>query len=326
MPFLLTAASDADGRYRTVDSASAALDVLDSGRDATVCLVAQDPTDEEVRACAERFELHALALEDTAHWRQRPKLERYGDTLFVVLRPARYDEDAERMEFGEIHAFVGPDFFIVFTEHPAGSERVAHWMRRAFKRHHLDPQNPQTLLYFLLDGVVDEYEPILESLDEDLDEVEEQLFTGQNASQRIYEMFNEVVKFQRAARPLGYMLELLMRGSEKYGVSEELHRHFRDVRDHVTRDVERLDGLRSALQNALTIESTLVGQRQNDAMKKLSGWAAVLIAPTIIAGIYGMNFDDMPELGWRYGYPFALGLMVTTSFGLWVVFKVKKWL
>ena len=326
MPFLLNAVSDAEGHYHDLDSPDAALEELDAGRDRTVCLVAQEPTDEEVRACARRFDLHPLALEDTAHWHQRPKLERYGETLFVVLRPARYDQDAERMEFGEIHAFLGPDFFIVFTEHPAGSERVVRWMRRAFKRRHLEPQNPQTLLYFLLDGVVDEYEPILEALDEDLDEVEEQLFTGENASQRIYEMFNEVVKFQRAARPLGHMLELLMRGGGKYGVSEELHRYFRDVRDHVTRDVEHLDSLRSALQNALTIEATLVGQRQNDAMKKLSGWAAVLIAPTIIAGIYGMNFEDMPELGWHFGYVFAIGLMVATSFGLWAVFRIKKWL
>lgn len=293
---------------------------------ARLVMVVDDPSDEEIEAWARELHLHPLAVEDAQHGHQRSKMERYEDTLFMVLHSVCYDEGHEQMRFGEIHVFLGQDYVLVLAQESQDGPRAKHWVQRAFRRSVLDPSDPQTFLYYLMDGVVDEYEPVLAEMDEDLDEIEEQLFTGESTSQRIYELFNEVVKFQRVTRPMAYMVELLMKGGQKYGVTEELHQHYRDVRDHVMRAVEHLDSLRSALQNALTIESTLVGERQNEAQKKMSAWAGILIVPTIIAGIYGMNFERMPELGWAMGYPFALGLMFTICLILWLVFKKKNWL
>ena len=298
----------------------------DEGRGGTLVMVLEDPSEAEIRDAARAMSLHELAVEDTLKGHQRPKLEKYGDTLFVVLHPVRYTDRTEKLQVTETHLFVGPASFLVVTSQRRDAQRAEQQIRKAFRRPHLEPHNPQCLLYFVLDRIVDEYEPILVDLDEDLDGIEEQLFTGENSSQRIYELFNEVVTFQRATRPLSYMVDLLMRGAEKYGMPEALLPHFRDVRDHAIRAMDHLDGLRAALQNALTVEATMVGQAQNDAMKKMSAWAAILIAPTIIVGLYGMNFEHMPELTWEYGYLYAVGLMVAVCTVLWAVFKRKDWL
>ena len=295
-------------------------------RGESLVMVLDSPSEQEVREVAESLCLHELVVEDTLNGHQRPKLERYGETLFLVLHPVVYRDHTEKLKVSETHVLVGLDYFLVVTSSSRDAQKTVQQLRRAFRRPHLHPHNPQCLLYFVADRIVDEYEPILVNLDEDLDEIEEQLFTGGNSSQRIYELFNEVVTFQRAIRPLNYMFELLMRGAEKYGMPEALIPHFRDVKDHAIRASDHLDGLRAALQNALTVEATIVGQEQNDAMKKMSAWAAILIAPTIIAGIYGMNFTHMPELNWLYGYPYAIGLMAVVCTGLWMVFKKKDWL
>lgn len=302
------------------------LDSWDTGEQARVAMVLQTPGEELLQHCAERFRWHPLAVEDAQHGHQRPKLERYGDTLFLVLDAVSYQDSSEKLTVGEVHVFVGPRSFVVIVRSPELASLAANQIRRAFRRPRLDPGNPQTLLYFVFDAIVDAYEPVLVELDEDLDEIEEQLFGHTNTSQRVYELFNEVVKFQRATRPLGYMLDRLMRGAEKYGMPENLLPHFRDVRDHTTRAVEHLDGLRAALQNALSISSTLAAEEQNDAMKKQSSWGALLVVPTIIAGIYGMNFEKMPELGWAFGYPAALGLILVVDIILWCWFRKRDWL
>lgn len=326
MPYLLHTLIDAKERTHAYDSPEEAITALGSTPGATACLVAEAPSDDELKQLAQAFDLHPLAVEDASHGHQRPKLERYGDALFLAAHPISYTDRTEKLTIDEVHAFIGPNYFLVTVPEGGPGPLVLNQIRRALKRPHLEPHNPQSLLYFLLDGIVDDYEPILMDLGEDLDEIEQELFTGGNSSQRIYELFNEVVKFQRATRPLGYLLDLLMRGAEKYETPKQLHPHFRDVKDHVLRALEHLDSLRSALQNALVVDSTLVGQRQNDAMKRLSSWAAILMVPTIIAGIYGMNFEIMPELGWAFGYPFALVLMVVISGGLYLLFKKKNWM
>lgn len=326
MAYLMNTLIDSDDRVMTHDSAEETVSALREHPGSSACIVLEGPTEDELKHLGEAFDLHPLALEDASHGHQRPKLERYGDSLFLAVHPIAYTDRTEKLTLNEVHAFTGPNYFLVTMPEEGPGETVVRQMQRAFRRPHLDPHNPQTLLYFLLDGVVDGYEPVIMDLEEDLDNIEEDLFAGGNTSQRIYELFNEVVKFQRATRPLSYMLELLMRGAEKYETPEQLHPHFRDVRDHVLRALEHLDSLRSALQNALTVDATLVGQRQNDAMKKLSSWAAILVVPTIIAGIYGMNFENMPELNWPLGYPFALGLMVVIAGGLYGIFKKKNWL
>ena len=297
------------------------------------------PTEDELRAVATEFGLHELAVEDALVGHQRPKLERYGETLFLVLRPARYLDAPEEVEFGEVHLFIGPNFAI--TVRHAESPDLGRVRKRLEQNPALLALGPQAILYAVLDQVVDEYQPVIAGLENDIDEIEDQLFQGDPAvSRRIYELATEAMGFQRATHPLVEMLGQLESGYEKYHVDMELQRDFRDVLDHTLQIVARADSFRAILQNALTVQSTLVTQAQNDEIrnmtqasidqgdqvKKISGWAAILFAPTLIGAIYGMNFRFMPELDWPLGYPFALGLMAVSGVVLYVVFKRRGWL
>ena len=297
------------------------------------------PTEDELRAVATEFGLHEHAVEDALVGHQRPKLERYGETLFLVLRPARYLDAPEEVEFGEVHLFIGPNFAI--TVRHAESPDLGRVRKRLEQNPALLALGPQAILYAVLDQVVDEYQPVIAGLENDIDEIEDQLFQGDPAvSRRIYELATEAMGFQRATHPLVEMLGQLESGYEKYHVDMELQRDFRDVLDHTLQIVARADSFRAILQNALTVQSTLVTQAQNDEIrnmtqasidqgdqvKKISGWAAILFAPTLIGAIYGMNFRFMPELDWPLGYPFALGLMAVSGVVLYVVFKRRGWL
>ena len=297
------------------------------------------PTEDELRAVANEFGLHELAVEDALVGHQRPKLERYGETLFLVLRPARYLDAPEEVEFGEVHLFIGPNFAI--TVRHAESPDLGRVRKRLEQNPALLALGPQAILYAVLDQVVDEYQPVIAGLENDIDEIEDQLFQGDPAvSRRIYELATEAMGSQRATHPLVEMLGQLESGYEKYHVDVELQRDFRDVLDHTLQIVARADSFRAILQNALTVQSTLVTQAQNDEIrnmtqasidqgdqvKKISGWAAILFAPTLIGAIYGMNFRFMPELDWPLGYPFALGLMAVSGVVLYVVFKRRGWL
>src|SRR3954454_97732 len=290
------------------------------------------PTEEEFASVAEEFELHELAVEDALEAHQRPKLERYGQTLFVVLRPARYLDAPEEVEFGEIHIFAGEDFVITVRhgEAPALSE-----VRRRLEE---DPEllrrGPEAILYAIMDRVVDGYAPVVRGLGNDIDEIETEVFGGNpGVSRRIYELSREVIEFQRATKPLNEILGALIAGFEKYGIDPELQRYLRDVQDHVLQVVERVDGFRDLLQSILSVNLTLVSlaqneevKGQNEEVKKISAWAAILFAPTLIGTVYGMNFDYMPELHWLFGYPFALSLMLLVSLTLYLVFKRHSWL
>jgi magnesium transporter len=282
------------------------------------------PTGEEFESVAEEFELHHLAVEDAVKAHQRPKLERYGETLFVVLRPARYLDESEAVEFGEIHVFVGKDFVVTVRhgEVPALDE--------VRKRLESDPEllrrGPAAILYAIMDQVVDDYTPVVSGLENDIEEIETEVFGGNpGVSRRTYKLSREVIEFQRATGPLAEILRSLLE-DEGIKVDAEVRRHLRDVQDHVVRVIERAEGFRELLNNILNVNLTLVGIRQNDEVKKISGWAAILFAPTLIAGIYGMNFEYMPELHWLLGYPFALALMVLVSLTLYLVFKRHGWL
>lgn len=297
------------------------------------------PDPSEIRSIATEFGLHELAVDDAVTAHQRPKLERYGTTLFTVLRPARYLDDVERVEFGELHVFTGVDF--VVTIRHAERPDLAHVRQRLEARPDLLRLGPEAVLYAIFDEVVDGYAPVVTGLENDIDEIEDQLFNGDHAvSRRIYELTREVIGFQRATHPLIEMLGALETGFDRYEVDIELRRNLRDVRDHVVRVVERADGFRALLQNLLSVQATLVAQQQSDEMrtltmtsvdqneevKKISAWAAILFAPTLVGTIYGMNFRRMPELRWTFGYPLALGLMVATSITLYAVFKRRGWL
>lgn len=298
------------------------------------------PTPEEVHSVADEFGLHPLAVEDTLNGHQRPKIERYGETLFIVLRPARYLDASEEVEFGELHMFIGPDFAITIRH--AESPDLGRVRKRLEHAPELLAQGPMAVMYAVLDQVVDEYSPVVSGLENDIDEIEDQLFNDDpTVSRRIYELSREVIAFQRATQPLVGMLAVLR---ERIGSDDprtlELHRDLRDVEDHVLALVERVDGFRTLLQNALMVHSTLVAQRQGDETKamtesslrqadqakRISSWAAILFAPTLVAAVYGMNFKFMPELHWSYGYPFALALMLALGVGLYFAFKGRGWL
>jgi len=299
------------------------------------------PTPEEIQAVAEEFSLHGLAVEDTISAHQRPKVERYGDVLFVVLRPARYVDPVEVVEIGEVHLFLGPDF--VITVRHAEKPDLAQVRHRLELEPDLLDNGPYAVLYAVLDKIVDDYAPVLDGLQDDIDEIEVQVFGGDpGVSKRIYQLSREVIEFQRAVEPLSDMFdELRERLKEKAGVADlELRRALRDVADHATRVLERIEAFRQLLANILQVNAALVGQRQNEEMarmtqagyeqneqvKRISSWAAILFAPTLIASIYGMNFDHMPELHWTLGYPFAVVLMVLLGLVLYLVFKRRGWL
>jgi magnesium transporter len=297
------------------------------------------PDETQLLALAEEFGLHEVAVEDAIVAHQRPKLERYDETLFVVLRAATYLDEVEEVEFGEIHLFVGPDF-IITVRHSRTPDLAA-----VRQRMEADPEllslGPEAVLYAIVDSVVDGYAPVVAGLQKDIDEIETEVFHGDPAvSRRIYELSREVIEFQRSTRPLLAMLEGLVTGFDKHGTNEELRRYLRDVADHATTVVERVDAFRQMLSDILSVNSTLVNQaqneeikgltvasyEQNEQVKRISAWAAILFAPTLIASIYGMNFVNIPELDWVFGYPLALGLMVVVGGTLFIIFRRRGWL
>ncbi|GHH69816.1 magnesium and cobalt transport protein CorA [Promicromonospora soli] len=314
------------------------------------------PTPAEIEAVAEEFSLHPLAVEDAIHAHQRPKIEHYDDVLFVVLHPARsVDEDGDghidRVEFGEVHAWVGPDF-VVTIRRSVTPDLAA--MRAGLEQ---DPDllrlGPIAILAALLDQVVDTYRPVVTRLRRDIDQVEDQLFSRDpEVSFRIYEATREVIGLQRATSPLVDILRELLDGESETGESEtgsdvaqdhryvELHRNLRNVLDHAIKHAETSDTFRSLLTNTLNVHSTLVTQEQNEEsrrlteismnqdeqVKKISAWAAILFAPSLIGTIYGMNFEHMPELTWTFGYPLALATMVGLGGIFYWIFKRVGWL
>jgi len=297
------------------------------------------PSIEELTSLAGQFGLHELAVEDAIVAHQRPKLERYGDTLFVVLRAARYLDDSEEVEFGELHVFIGKNF--VITVRHAESPDLAVVRKRLEDTPELLARGTEAVLYAILDAVVDGYAPVVAGISKDVDEIETQVFDGDpRVSRRIYELSREVIDFQRAAQPLIGIVDQISSGFDKYDIAVDLRQYLRDVADHVAHVNERIDEFRILLRDILTVNATLVAQRQNEDMqkitessnrqageaRKISAWAAIFFAPTLVSGVYGMNFALMPELDWVFGYPAALGLMVVLAAALFVVFRRRHWL
>jgi magnesium transporter len=282
------------------------------------------PTAEEFESVAQEFELHPLAVEDALDAHQRPKLERYGGTLFVVLKPARYLDDVERVEFGEIHIFLGENF--VITVRHSESPDVGMVRQSLEADPELLRRGPEAILHAIMDRIVDDYGPVVDGLENDIQEIEAEVFGGNaNVSRRVYELSREVIQFQRATQPLKEVLGQLLRG-EAIEVDDEVRRYLRDVQDHVLLVTERLAGFRELLQNILSVNLTMVSLSQNEQVKKISAWAAILFAPTLVGTVYGMNFDHMPELHWTLGYPFALALMALISVVLYLSFKRHGWM
>jgi len=314
-----------------------------------------DPT--EVQDLAEELGIHSLVVEDAINGHQRSKIEHYGDLLYVVLHPAIMDEQTGQIYYGEIHVIVGPEYAITICndDGPTSAaiiDRIDH--DRTLAGH-----SSLALLHALLDAVVDGYQPIIARFENDVDEVEDQLFTRNGrVFHRIYGLLREVIVLQRATHSLQTITQTLADGSIFHtghavdndgavaatnlvvGNDLELKRQWRDVLDHSIAISDRAEEYRQILENSLSVHSTLVSMDQNEEMrkmtqtsvelaemtKKVSSWAAIIFAPTLIAGIYGMNFVHQPEFNWLLGYPFALGLMFAFAGLLYFLFKRVNWL
>ena len=312
---------------------------LDAHPDAIAWIGLYRPNADELSALAAEFNLHELAIEDAVLAHQRPKIDHYGDTLFTVLRAAHYVDETETVEFGELHIFSGANF--VITVRHAESPDLGIVRKRMETTPGAMDEGTEAILYAILDAVVDGYKPVVDGVANDIDEIETQVFDGDSAvSRRIYELNREVIDFDRAVAPLVQIIDTLSSGFADGYVGETLQQYLRDVADHVVQTKERIEEFKLLLRDILAVNTSLVGQRQSEEARnlseasnrqaeetrKISGWAAILFAPTLIAGIYGMNFKVMPELHWMFGYPFAIGLMIVGSAILYIVFKRRGWL
>jgi magnesium transporter len=284
-----------------------------------------DPSPDELNLIAASFDLHPLAVEDAGDSHQRPKLERYDDTLFLVLKTLWYVDEEDAVETGEINMFVGRDF-VVTVRHGQGIDLAAS-RRDLEKRAQVLEHGPMAVLYAVCDRVVDEYERVGAALEEDVDEVEESVFspTRSEDSKRIYVLKRELAEMRRAVNPLREPMKRFATGSVPF-VTQESAPFFRDVTDHVIRVSEGIETLDSLLSTAFDAHLAKLSLQQNEDMRKISAWVAIAAVGTLVAGIYGMNFTDMPELRWHYGYYFALGLMATASLVLFRAFKKSGWL
>ena len=284
-----------------------------------------DPSHDELELIARSFDLHPLAVEDAGDSHQRPKLERYGDTLFLVLKTLWYVDEEDAVETGEINIFVGRDF-VVTVRHGQGIDLSAS-RRDLEHRAKVLEHGPMAVLYAICDRVVDEYEKVGEALEEDVDEVEESVFSAARTddSNRIYVLKREIAEVRRAVLPLREPMRKFAMGYDDR-VATETATYFRDVADHLQRVAEVVDNLDGLLSTAFDAHLARISVQQNEDMRKISAGAALVVVPTLVAGVYGMNFDHMPELHWTYGYPFALLLMAAMVGGLFVWFKKSGWL
>ena len=284
-----------------------------------------EPTEEEISEVADVFGLHPLAVEDAVQAHQRPKLERFGDMVFLVLKTLWYVDAHDAVETGEIAMFVGEDF-VVTVRHGQGNE--LHSAREELEASRtVISHGPGGVLYAVIDRVVDEYLDVVDELVVDVDEIETSVFSAGRTddSSRIYILKRELAEVRRAVLPLREPVARVAAGGVSV-VPEKATPFFRDVADHLARAAEPVDSLDSLLSTAFDAYTAQISLQQNDDMRKISAGAALIVVPTLIAGIYGMNFKYMPELDWTFGYPFALVLMTVSAALLWVLFKKSGWL
>jgi magnesium transporter len=284
-----------------------------------------EPSPEELRQIQDTFGLHDLAVEDAQSFHLRPKLEQFeDDVVFVVLRTARYVDEREEVEFGEIAIFIGAGFVITVRQ---GAASDLHGARlRLEERPALLEEGTGAVLWAILDKVVDDYVPVIEGLERDIEEVEHTVFSATVApTQRIYLLRREVTDFFRAVHPLLAPVEALEKASLPI-VGPELRQYFRDVSDHLKLVNEEVAAQRDLLTTVLEANMAVISVEQNEVVRKISGWAAIITVPTFIASFYGMNFTHMPELRWPVAYPTVVALMIACAVGLYAYFKRVGWL
>lgn len=285
-----------------------------------------EPDEELLSKIQQQFHLHDLAVEDAHSAHQRPKLESYGDTLFIVLRTAQMNPQEHHIDFGETHFFLHNNFIITIRH---GSS-LAYTEVRAHceSTPQLLSKGPGFALYAVMDSIVDQYFPVIEALEHELIQVEEQIFgekPSRETTQRIYELKRELLEVKRAVSPLIDICNRLMRFDITL-IPDDTRPYFRDVYDHALRINEMLDNTRELVTAALEANFSLTSISQSEISKKFAGWAAIIGVPTMVAGIYGMNFNDMPELHWAWGYPVVLVITFSLCIALYIFFKRSGWL
>ena len=304
-------------------------EVLRGGDDESrIWLDVESPQDEDFAVLAREFGLHELSVEDMRHRDQRPKVESFENYYFVVLRPLSRGDDGKLVQ-QEVHALIGDRFLVTLRYDPVYDleEVLARWDRLGGDD---EDRGPGFLLYVLLDEIVDTYLNLVEGFEDEADDLEDLVFSedGQTPTmglqQKLFGLKRDIVRYRRSVMPLRRVVDFFQ--EQPQVVTGSLAPYYRDVADHVVRCVELVDNVRDLLTALLEVRLSQVANRLNEVMKKLTSWAAIILLPTLIAGIYGMNFVHMPELRWRFGYPMALGIMAATSGVLYAIFKKRDWL
>ncbi len=323
-----------DGARRPGRCEPGAIEEVRAAGTGFVWLGLHDPDEAELAELAQRYELHELAVEDAVHAaHQRPKLDRYEDTLFAVLKTVRYvhpsspNGEVEVVESGEISVFVGRDFVITVRR---GEPRGLQGLRRTLEQ---DPERlamgPSAVLHAIMDRIVDDYLGVVTSMQLDVDAVETAVFGGPGRSrrdaERIYVLKREVLELRRAVTPLAAPLRTLSERPVRL-VHPEIREYFRDVEDHLARVTEQIGAFDELLTTIIQANLAQVTVEQNEDMRRISAWVAILAVPTAVAGLYGMNFEHMPELAWRYGYPFTLAVIGLSCLVLHRGFRRNGWL
>ncbi|MEV7996906.1 magnesium/cobalt transporter CorA [Streptomyces sp. NPDC086077] len=292
-----------------------------------------EPSEREFGLVTEEFALHPLSVEDALKAHQRPKLEVYDDSLFMVLKPVVYEPESDAVSTGEVMIFLG-DAFVVTVRHGVGSP-LAAVRRRLEQEPELLGKGPTSVLYAIADATVDHYLDVSAELQTDLEELEAEVFSpdsggSRHSASRIYGFKRQIMEFRRATGPLGGPLNRLAAvgtlGSAVPFVDGKARPFFRDVNDHLTRVNESVEGLDRLVSDVLSAHLAQMSVRQNDDMRKISAWAAMAAIPTMIAGIYGMNFEHMPELHWVWAYPAVIALMAALEVLLYRTFKRRGWM
>lgn len=298
------------------------------------------PTRHAIQELAEAWDLHPTTVEDMIVGQQRPKLDRYEDVVFLAVRSARYIDATEEVEFAEFHVLMKNNAVVVLCQdnqwidgtaaaefEQSQEQNFDRRVRTLLADEDLLKLGPRAVAYQLVDAIVDGYVPVLRGIAIDQEQIERQVFSGDAAvAQRIYRLSQEIIDMQHTTTSVMEVVQRLQKDFIRNGVPEELRAYLEDVADHLTRANSRVAEYRESLSQILSVNATLVAERQNEDMKKISGWAAILFAPTLIGSIYGMNFDNMPELHWAFGYPAALLAMLALAIFLYWVFKRSKWM
>lgn len=332
-----------DGKPSAAPEGTTITEALDFGLSAKnqmALFLYPEPSPEQIAALGTAWALHPVLLEDLLIAKQRPKIERYGEALFLVVRAAHYIDATEEVHFSEFHILVRPGAVAILCQDarwidgaPSATIDEDHPFASTLREPsllggiNLLGLGAEAVAYRVLDAIVDGYVPVLHGLEDDKEQIERQVFSGDAAvAERIYRLSQEVIETQQTVSSMTSVVDALKAGFDKYAIPEELQTYLDDVSDHLAHARSLVRDLRDALAQILSVNATLVAQRQNEDMKKISGWAAILFAPSLVGAIYGMNFDDMPELHWAFGYPMALGMMLALAIVLFIVFKKSKWM